>query len=61
MTYGVQPGSLPSMTYTGDAKLRLPLGGGLDLGFPMGFSVVDRGLGGRVRLRPGPVSWRARG
>lgn len=46
MSYGVQP-SPPSayMTYSGYAKLRLPLGAGIDLGIPFGFSFVDRGAG----------------
>lgn len=46
LTYGVQPGSpLPSIAYSGGAKLRLVLGGGVDLGFPLGGGFLDRGMG----------------
>lgn len=45
VTSGGQPGSPLSRVYSGGAKLRLALGGGLDLGVPLGFSFVDRGMG----------------
>jgi len=46
MSYAVQPGLPPAyMTYSGHAQLRLPLGGGLDLGIPFGLSFVETRAG----------------
>jgi hypothetical protein len=46
VVHGVQPGLFPTyMVYTSQAKLRLSLGEGLDLGIPLGLSFVDYGEG----------------
>ncbi len=46
VTYGIESSpAVPYMAYSGHAKVRLPLGAGLDLGIPLAFSFVDRGTG----------------